>query len=656
MTPSDTPGIGAPGGSNNSDRDSDLSLSMFTDLARPLGPLEAVERLRILETLSYGVLYEGRMFQASHGEPISLLELDPAFEREPQILARVLTDLLRASKLRDASILAPRGVFRHRESLYVLFDASTGISLATAFEFLGRSGLRLSSEAVLRIGSAALAALDCVSGSTSGTTEGYHGLFTPENVFLAEGQVVRVRGFGLWAEGGIMRTGLLGPGDLRYLAPSQRRTGLASARTDMLSLGVMLFEAVVGFPAFDAPPEEEDLSELRTSVEELQRKADTSMQDLYQIILSCLTPPGLITMPYRARLRKAVDTFFVREAARDRPFGALTLEDLVGRVKQRRPAIVKAIPMSLLPAESPGDPPGLEPQRDLTSEAPAEELSPEPEAAPSPEPEDLPPRPSSPTIPARPARGPRIPLTLWMFAGAAVAMVALALIFWNSWPRSAQPAPSDRPTAPAAEVSPLSVAATLPAVTAAVETPLSAISTPEPTLAPTEPPSRPTPAPPRIASARRAEAPTSGTRARRLAASKLRSERPATAPPSEAPAPPARAAAGEAPSAPSAVSAGALLPLGTPGLSRPVLLQKPENPRFGASDSRPAVERSVQLEILVNDLGRVRGNRIVRADSLPPGFFGMLERHLSGLRFRPAELGGVPVRVWMPYELRYWAP
>ena len=85
-----------------------------------------------------------------------------------------------------------------------------------------------------------------------------------------------------------------------------------------------------------------------------------------------------------------------------------------------------------------------------------------------------------------------------------------------------------------------------------------------------------------------------------------------------------------------------------------MLLQKAENPRFGGSG--PAVEQSVQLEILVNDLGRVRGNRIVRADRLPPGFFGMLERHLSELRFRPAELIGVPVKVWMPYELRYWAP
>ena len=80
-------------------------------------------------------------------------------------------------------------------------------------------------------------------------------------------------------------------------------------------------------------------------------------------------------------------------------------------------------------------------------------------------------------------------------------------------------------------------------------------------------------------------------------------------------------------------------------------------PAAGPSGAHgPAVERTAQLEILVNDLGRVRGNRIVRADSLPPGFFGLLERHLSGLRFRPAELGGVPVRVWMPYELRYWAP
>ena len=85
------------------------------------------------------------------------------------------------------------------------------------------------------------------------------------------------------------------------------------------------------------------------------------------------------------------------------------------------------------------------------------------------------------------------------------------------------------------------------------------------------------------------------------------------------------------------------------------MIEKPENPRAPGS-GLPLVERLVQLEILVNDLGRVRGSRIVRAEGLPPGFFGVIERYLAALRFRPAEVGGVPVRVWMPYDLKYWAP
>ncbi len=98
------------------------------------------------------------------------------------------------------------------------------------------------------------------------------------------------------------------------------------------------------------------------------------------------------------------------------------------------------------------------------------------------------------------------------------------------------------------------------------------------------------------------------------------------------------------------------MPLSTAGLVAPVLLEKPEMPRYGAPDPKPLVERSVLLEILVNDLGQVRGSRVVRADRLPAGFFGVIERHLAALRFRPAEVQGVPVKVWMPYELRYLAP
>ena len=44
-------------------------------------------------------------------------------------------------------------------------------------------------------------------------------------------------------------------------------------------------------------------------------------------------------------------------------------------------------------------------------------------------------------------------------------------------------------------------------------------------------------------------------------------------------------------------------------------------------------------------------------DELAYASFGQAaERYLATLRFRPGELGGVPVKVWIPYELRFFAP
>jgi hypothetical protein len=107
---------------------------------------------------------------------------------------------------------------------------------------------------------------------------------------------------------------------------------------------------------------------------------------------------------------------------------------------------------------------------------------------------------------------------------------------------------------------------------------------------------------------------------------------------------------------PAPVAAGSLVTLDTPGLVRPVLTKAGDVPRFGSSDPRPAVEHSVLLQILVDDRGRVRANRVLRAERIPPGFGQGVEQYLATLRFQPAEVGGVPVRVWMPYELRFVSP
>ena len=96
------------------------------------------------------------------------------------------------------------------------------------------------------------------------------------------------------------------------------------------------------------------------------------------------------------------------------------------------------------------------------------------------------------------------------------------------------------------------------------------------------------------------------------------------------------------------------MPIDSAGLVRPVLAEAPQVLRFG--ESGILSERTVWLQILVDERGRVRSNRVLRADRIPPGFAQGVERYLATLRFRPGELGGVPVKVWIPYELRFFAP
>src|SRR5215468_8112507 len=109
--------------------------------------LESVERLELAERLSYGLVFQGRTFQASRPRPISLLALHPAFERDPLLLTRLVAQMTAAARLQGPSILAPAAFFRSADGLYAVFDGVAGVSLATGLEHLGRAGLRLSPDA-----------------------------------------------------------------------------------------------------------------------------------------------------------------------------------------------------------------------------------------------------------------------------------------------------------------------------------------------------------------------------------------------------------------------------------------------------------------------------------------------------------------------------
>ena len=624
-------------------------------LPEPTGaatPADAFERLGIQETFSYGVLYDGRVYRASRSEPLALLELDAAFGQDPDVLSRLQAEIEHASRLKDPTILSPRGLYRSGSSLYVLSDAQTGVSLSTAFEILGVSGLRLSAEAVLRVAGAVLSALDQAAASASGRQDSFycHGFLTPQNIFIAEGQRVLVRGFGLWA-GGIGRLKLVGPNDARYLTPSQNRAEAASPRADLFSLGTILFEAVAGVPAFDGPADEESVMSLRDSVEELKSQGGASLQALYAVILACLTASNPIAT-FRSRLKTNVDTLFLGEMSHERAPKTLSLEELLGRVRPNRPAVIKARSLALVRVET-ADDPSPEAAKSAEPEAAVEfetvsmrqvpELAPPPEAAPA-------------AAQARIAapKGRRVSSRFLVLAAVVVAGAIAGTLLIRSRQETDRellqpfPRPIPTPVAQAAEARP---APSLP----------TAVSSSEAASVPTAMPTQPAPPTPRAE-------PTPERRAKlrepKPKAASQRSRRSETAPPARPatqPAPPSSAAreaemapATTAPAPPPSVPAGSVVPIDSAGLVRPVLAEAPQVLRFG--ESGILSERTVWLEILVDERGRVRSNRVLRADRIPSGFAQRVERYLATLRFRPGEISGVPVKVWIPYELRFFAP
>lgn len=608
-----------------------------SDPAAPTA-LDGLERLQLLETLTYGNVYESRLFQASRPEATTLLELSPALTEDPDRRSAAFRELLAACRLTGSNILSPRGLYREGDTVYALFDASAGLSLATAFEYLERAGLRLAPEAVLRLASGVLHALDQISGRDAGLPDEArcHGVLVPENIRIGEAHRILVRGFGL-DRAGILRTSLLTVRERRFLAPGRNDGSAATPSHDLFSLGAMLFEAVAGCPAFDAPPTEGDVDDLCARIEEIRSTSDPLRRELFAVVLACLAAAAA-TPTSLARLRVLVDTLFLREAARERVSGTLSLEELVSRVKSPRPAIVKARPLSLhavVPFEPPArpDPRRPEPVPSIDEESSA--IAPEKPLS------------SSAGAFAPPAR--RFPSRAILLAGAAALILAVILLV-AFLTRSRPELPDTDPPggsldrgAALREPSPLNPD---PAVAPLSSSPAPAADSP----AATQPEAASAPAP---ATSRAAAARSGPGRTRSSARS-------GSLPPAAAAAVAGAggADASEASAAPpeAAVARGSLFSIDTPGLAAPALLEEPEVLHFSPNDPRPAVATSALLDLLVGENGRVLDYRVLRASRPPSGFGPAVSRYVAALRYRPAELRGVPVRVWFHHELRFTAP
>ena len=277
-------------------------------------------RYKIVELIGEGGM--GKVYLAEHveiGKRVALKVLHPSYSRMPDLVERFRREARAASKIGHPNIVdvtdsgsTPDG------SVYFVMEYLEGVELGSVIE---REGALEVSRA-LRITAQVCRALSAAH------REGIiHRDLKPENIFLitkgGEADVVKVLDFGIAktteAEAARERR-LTSPGMAmgtpEYMAPEQAAGRPADARTDIYSLGAIMYEMVTGVPPYsgdnfmeiltkkatqDPPPPQTVRPELPAQVSELVVSAMSrdpahrpqSMESLEYELNKCLSGRGV---------------------------------------------------------------------------------------------------------------------------------------------------------------------------------------------------------------------------------------------------------------------------------------------------------------------------------------------------------------------------
>jgi len=203
------------------------------------------ERYRIVRHLARGGMAEvflGR--DELLGRPVAIKMLFPELASDPSFVERFRREARAAAGLNHHNIVSVYDFGEDQGSYYIVMEYVDGVTLR---DVIRRSGPMDPTEAV-RIAVAVVTAL--AVAHAQGTV---HRDMKPANVLIAEG-AVKVADFGIARAAADAQQGLTQPGTVlgtaRYLSPEQARGTAVDARSDLYSLGMVLYEMLAGGPPF----------------------------------------------------------------------------------------------------------------------------------------------------------------------------------------------------------------------------------------------------------------------------------------------------------------------------------------------------------------------------------------------------------------------
>ena len=280
---------------------------------------------------------------------IAIKVLPPGFDRDPRGLRRFEQEALAASALNHPNILT---IYEFGEVKGLRYIATEYVDGETLRQRLGRGPLDLATATDIGIQMARALCAAHASGIV-------HRDVKPENVMIRTDRLVKVLDFGIakLSEGqsplvamplpapsdSVSFVGLV-VGSARYMSPEQARGQTVDARSDIFSLGVVIYEMVAG----KAPFEGETISDV---IAEILKGTPTALSEALPD-----APPQLHAIVSRAMCRDRAGRYQdIREMLAD-------LEAFAGQAQAPGgPAMLYPGPAGGLPGAGPGQTPPATP-------------------------------------------------------------------------------------------------------------------------------------------------------------------------------------------------------------------------------------------------------------------------------------------------------
>ncbi|WP_437329776.1 protein kinase domain-containing protein [Sorangium sp. So ce381] len=234
------------------------------------------------------------------GELLAVKRLHPHFAEDQNVSTRFLDEVRTTAALKHPNVVEVAGWGTDEQGWYFAVELVQGVSLARLMKTVFDTGEMFSERLVVHVGATlcrGLSAAHELRSPGGALLNLVHRDLTPGNVLVGFQGEVKIADFGLAKSSLRVMTTAVGARRrvTTYMAPEQARGGAADKRSDLFSLGVVLFELFTGKHPWPSTSDYELLRSMSTQpaadLRELRPKID---KELVSIVMRCLErdPPS----------------------------------------------------------------------------------------------------------------------------------------------------------------------------------------------------------------------------------------------------------------------------------------------------------------------------------------------------------------------------